>query len=74
LAVVTIPIMYFLAKQKLYLAGRIGSLALRADAVESITCDRLSCVVVVGLSAQCLVGAWQIDAVTSLGILWTYAE
>ena len=52
------------------LAERIGSRALRADAVESITCGWLSCVVVVGLTGQYLLGAWWIDAVTSLGIVW----
>ncbi len=70
LAVAAIPIMYFLAKRKIYLAERIGSRALRADAVESITCGWLSCVVVAGLTAQYLVGAWWIDAVTALGIVW----
>jgi len=70
LAVAAIPIMYFLAKRKIYLAEKIGSRALRADAVESITCGWLSCVVVIGLTAQYLVGAWWIDAVTSLGIVW----
>jgi len=69
-AVAAIPIMYFLAKRKISLAERIGSRALRADAVESITCGWLSCVVVVGLSAQYLVGTWWIDAVTCLGIVW----
>jgi divalent metal cation (Fe/Co/Zn/Cd) transporter len=70
LAAAAIPIMYFLAKRKIHLAEKIGSRALRADAVESITCGWLSCVVVVGVSAQYLVGAWWIDAVTSLGIVW----
>jgi divalent metal cation (Fe/Co/Zn/Cd) transporter len=69
-AVAAIPIMYFLAKRKIPLAERIGSRALRADAVESITCGWLSCVVVVSLTAQYLAGAWWIDAVTSLGIVW----
>jgi divalent metal cation (Fe/Co/Zn/Cd) transporter len=68
--VAAIPIMYFLAKRKISLAERIGSRALRADAVESITCGWLCCVVVVGLVGQYLVGAWWIDAVTSLGIVW----
>ncbi|MGB7630344.1 MAG: cation transporter [Candidatus Deferrimicrobium sp.] len=70
LVLAAIPIMYFLAKRKIFLAERIGSRALRADAIESITCGWLSCVVVIGLTAQYLVGAWWIDAVTSLGILW----
>jgi divalent metal cation (Fe/Co/Zn/Cd) transporter len=69
-AVAAIPIMYFLAKRKIPLAERIGSRALRADAVESITCGWLSCVVVVSLTAQYLAGAWWIDAVTSPGIVW----
>jgi divalent metal cation (Fe/Co/Zn/Cd) transporter len=69
-ALAAIPIMYFLAKRKIVIAEQIGSKALRADAVESITCGWLSCVVVVGLTAQYFVGAWWIDAVTSLGIVW----
>jgi divalent metal cation (Fe/Co/Zn/Cd) transporter len=69
-ALLAIPIMYFLAKRKIYIAEKIGSRALRADAVESITCGWLSFVVVAGLTAQYLIGAWWIDAVTSLGIVW----
>jgi len=65
-----IPIMYLLAKQKLVVAGRLGSRALRADAVEAITCGWLSFVVVVGLLAQLTLGAWWIDSVTSLAIVW----
>jgi divalent metal cation (Fe/Co/Zn/Cd) transporter len=74
LALAAIPIMYVLAKRKIYLAERIGSRALRADAVESITCGWLSCVVVIGLTAQYLIGAWWIDAVTSLAIVWFVAK
>jgi divalent metal cation (Fe/Co/Zn/Cd) transporter len=69
-ALVAIPIMYVLAKRKLAIAEKLGSRALRADAVESITCGWLSFVVVIGLTAQLLIGAWWIDAVTSLGIVW----
>ena len=70
LAVAAIPIMYFLAKRKIHLAERIGSRALRADAVESITCGWLSFVVVIGLLAQLGLGAWWVDPVTSLAIVW----
>ncbi len=70
LGLAAIPIMYFLAKRKNYLAEMIGSRALRADAVELITCGWLSFLVVIGLTAQYVVGAWWIDAVTSLGIFW----
>jgi divalent metal cation (Fe/Co/Zn/Cd) transporter len=69
-ALVAIPIMYFLAKRKIAIADQIGSRALRADAVESITCGWLSVMVVIGLTAQYLTGAWWVDSVTSLGIVW----
>jgi divalent metal cation (Fe/Co/Zn/Cd) transporter len=65
-----IPTMYLLAKAKIRVADQIGSRALRADAVESITCGYLAAVVLVGLLAQLLVGAWWIDSVTSLAIVW----
>ena len=69
-ALVAIPTMYVLAKRKIAIAERIGSRALRADAVESITCGWLSVVVVIGLTAQYLIGAWWVDSITSLGIVW----
>ena len=68
--VAAIPTMYFLAKRKIAIAEGIGSRALRADAVESITCGWLSVMVVIGLAAQYLTGAWWVDSVTSLGIVW----
>jgi len=69
-ALLAIPIMYLLAKRKLAVAARLGSRALRADAVEAITCGWLSFVVVIGLLAQLAIGAWWIDSVTSLAIVW----
>jgi divalent metal cation (Fe/Co/Zn/Cd) transporter len=65
-----IPIMFSLARRKLAIAERLGSRALRADAVESIACGWLSFVVVVGLVAQFLIGAWWFDSVNSLAIVW----
>lgn len=65
-----IPVMYFLARRKLKVAEAIGSRALRADAVESITCGYLAVVVVIGLMAELLTGFWWVDAVTSLAIVW----
>ncbi|HUB45812.1 MAG TPA: cation transporter [Acetobacteraceae bacterium] len=64
------PIMYVLARQKITVAEALGSRAMRADAMESVTCGWLSLVVVVGLGAQGLTGAWWVDSVTSLGIIW----
>jgi divalent metal cation (Fe/Co/Zn/Cd) transporter len=69
-AMAAIPIMYFLAIRKINIAEQIGSRALRADAVESITCGWLSVMVVLGLTAQYLIGAWWIDSATSLAIVW----
>jgi divalent metal cation (Fe/Co/Zn/Cd) transporter len=69
-AAVAMPIMYVLARRKLDVARQLGSRAMRADAIESITCGWLSLVVVVGLVANLLLAAWWIDAVTSLGIVW----
>ena len=69
-AAAAMPIMYALARRKLDVAGQLGSRAMRAEAVESITCGWLSLVVVVGLVANLVFAAWWIDAATSLGIVW----
>jgi divalent metal cation (Fe/Co/Zn/Cd) transporter len=70
LCVLAVPIMYLLSRRKLDLAETLGSRALRADAVESITCGWLSLVVVAALIVQLAIGAWWVDAVASLGIVW----
>ena len=70
ITLLSIPVMVCLSRRKLTLAGALGSSALRADAMESITCCWLSIVVVIGLAAQAFWGAWWIDSVTSLGIVW----
>lgn len=70
IAVATIPVMYLLARRKIAIAEQIGSRALRADAMESITCGWLSFVVVAGLLAQLALGAWWVDSVTSLAIVY----
>lgn len=70
IAAAALPMMYVLARRKLDVARRLGSRAMRADAIESMTCGWLSLVVVVGLVAHVLLAAWWIDAVTSLGIVW----
>jgi divalent metal cation (Fe/Co/Zn/Cd) transporter len=69
-AAVAMPIMYMLGHRKVTVARQLGSRAMRADAIESITCGWLSLVVVVGLLANALFAAWWIDAVTSLCIVW----
>jgi divalent metal cation (Fe/Co/Zn/Cd) transporter len=69
-ALVAIPSMRWLARRKIAIAEKIGSRALRADAIEAITCEWLSFVVVSSLAAQWLFGAWWIDALGSLAIVW----
>ena len=69
LALVALPAMRYLARRKLAIAGKIGSRALRADAMEAIACGWLSLVVVVTLTLQWFVGAWWIDSVGSLAIV-----
>jgi len=73
-ALIAIPAMRYLAQRKIAIAEKIGSRALRADAMEAVTCGWLSLVVVVSLAAQRLVGAWWIDGVGSLAIVYFLAK
>ena len=50
-AVIAIPTMVILSRAKIRVAERLGSRALRADAVEAITCGYLSAVVIGGSKA-----------------------
>ena len=72
--VLAIPIMYVLSRRKLELAQQLGSRALRADAIESITCGWLAFVVVAALAAQILFGAWWVDAIASLAIVYVLIQ
>jgi divalent metal cation (Fe/Co/Zn/Cd) transporter len=62
-------VMPILAGYKLKVAERLNSRALRADAVESITCGYLSIVLVVGLAATALLGWWWLDSVAALALI-----
>jgi divalent metal cation (Fe/Co/Zn/Cd) transporter len=70
ISVLAIPIMYLLSRRKLQVANALGSRAMRADAVESITCGWLAIVVVTALTAQLFAGAWWVDPLASLAIVW----
>jgi divalent metal cation (Fe/Co/Zn/Cd) transporter len=70
ISVLAIPIMYFPSRRKLQVASALGSRALRADAVESITCGWLAFVVVGALVAQFFIDAWWVDPLASLGVVW----
>ncbi len=73
-AAIAIPAMYLLARAKLRLADQLGSRALRIDAIESAACGYLSAIVVIGLLAQWLFGAWWVDGVTSLALVYFLAK
>src|SRR2546430_5501381 len=60
--------MPILAGYKLKVAARLNSRALRADAVESITCGYLSIVLMIGLAATRLLGWWWLDSVAALAL------
>jgi len=61
--------MPILAGYKLRVAARLNSPALRADAVESITCGYLSVVLMVGLAATRVLGWWWLDSVAALALI-----
>ena len=69
-ALIAIPAMRYLARRKIAVAEKIGSRALRADAMEAVTCGWLSFVVVASLALQWVFGAWWIDSIGSLAIVW----
>jgi divalent metal cation (Fe/Co/Zn/Cd) transporter len=61
--------MPILAGYKLKVAARLNSRALRADAVESITCGYLSIVLIIGLAATRLFDWWWLDSVAALALI-----
>lgn len=73
-ALAAIPSMRYLAQRKIAIANKLGSRALRADAMEAVTCGWLSFVVVASLAVQWISGAWWVDSVGSLAIVWLLAK
>src|SRR5437763_14881157 len=61
--------MPILAAYKLRVAARLNSRALRADAIESITCGYLSIVLMTGLAATWLLGWWWLDSIAALALI-----
>ncbi len=59
-------VMPSLAFAKRWVAKRLGSVALRADAAETMLCTYLSAVVLLGLAANALFGWWWMDPVAGL--------
>ena len=69
LAVIAAIGMPVLAKAKLRVAAKIDSRALRADAIETLTCGYLSWILLAGLVFNTVVHWWWIDSVASLAIV-----
>lgn len=69
LTIATIPIMVPLASGKLRIAARIGSRALRADAIGNVVCWYLAAVVLVSLLAQYYFHIAWLDPAASLVIV-----
>src|SRR5215831_8261459 len=61
--------MPILAGYKLKVAARLNSRALRADAIESVTCGYLSIVLMIGLAATRILGWWWLDSVAALALI-----
>src|SRR5207249_7555330 len=61
--------MPILAGYKLKVAARLNSRALRADAIESITCGYLSIVLMIGLAATRLLDWWWLDSIAALALV-----
>jgi divalent metal cation (Fe/Co/Zn/Cd) transporter len=61
--------MPILSGYKLRVAARLNSRALRADAMEAITCGYLSIVLMVGLAATRFFGWWWLDSVAALALI-----
>lgn len=66
LTALSLVIMPSLALAKRSVAGRLGSVALRADAAETMLCTYLSAVVLLGLAANALLGWWWMDPLAGL--------
>jgi hypothetical protein len=69
IALLTMPVMAWLARAKRAVATALESRAMRADATESIACGWLSLAVVAGLLANAFLGRWWIDPAASLVIV-----
>ena len=70
IVVLSLVVMPALAWAKRRVAGRLGSVALTADAAETMLCTYLSGVVLLGLAANTLFGWWWMDPLAGLAVAW----
>jgi divalent metal cation (Fe/Co/Zn/Cd) transporter len=69
IAVIAAIGMPILSRAKIRIANQIGSAALRADSIETLTCGYLSWLVLVGLVANAFLHWWWLDSAASLAIV-----
>jgi divalent metal cation (Fe/Co/Zn/Cd) transporter len=69
IAVVAAVGMPILARVKLRIANQIGSPALRADAIETLTCGYLSWVLLAGLIANAFLHWWWLDSAACFAVV-----
>ena len=75
LVVASAVLMTFLFFEKMNIAKRLGSPALRAEAKESLACDLQDLTLLVGLGANALWGWWWADPVAALALIpWLLKE
>jgi divalent metal cation (Fe/Co/Zn/Cd) transporter len=68
LVALSLVVMPSIAWAKRRVAAGLGSVALRADAGETLVCAYLSAVVLVGLAANSLAGWWWMDPLAALAV------
>jgi divalent metal cation (Fe/Co/Zn/Cd) transporter len=67
---ISIGVMWWLAREKQRMACAIGSRALEADAFQTTACWWLSLVVLAGLGANAVAGWWWADPIAALGMTY----
>ncbi len=70
IAAAALVVMPLLVRVKRRVADRIGSAALRGDAVEGVVCAYMAAVLLAGLMLRAVFGWWWADSVAALGIVY----
>ena len=68
-AILSLVVMPWLAREKKHLSERLGSRALRADSTQTWVCAYLSAVLLVGLLLNLVLGWWWADPVAALCVV-----
>lgn len=69
LVIASAAVMFLLYLGKMPIAKKLGSRALRAEAIESLVCDVQDLTVLVGLGLNALLGWWWADPIAALALI-----